>query len=373
MRISKFMLPALTVAGALALAGCGGGGDSMSDDDMKMDDDDNGNGYKALVEPKATFSATTIQTGQIGEEDESQVGNVIITCTDSDGCQWKIENGQLLIAGTYTHKLDLPPDPPKVSSAGNDNWLSDTSLLRGVLHDGSAIRLTKGNAVHQRTAAAEATATFVAPESGGLETTLRLQHTRTGLEVNANDADYLVFGAWEMAAGTSPGPDPKAEVVWAGSIPYVGVQSYRTGTATYTGNVLGHYKRGNVAPSAAWADWNGTASLSANFATQYVEGTITATSISEITSIALKKAKMADAVKGEIAGITDTTASDRTGKVTGTWNAQFFGPESEGSPTGIAGDFRADRAAAPPRPAGDTESTAAPRLVIQGAFGADTN
>ena len=260
------------------------------------------------------------------------------------------------------------PELPSVSSAGNDNWLSDASLIRGVETDGTGIRLTKNNVRHEgdeEEAGAENTVTFTAPESGALETTLRLQHTR-GAD---GDPDYLVFGAWETKAETDPGPDPKAEVVWAGSIPYVGVQNYRTGEATYSGNVLGHYKTkasGSITASDPWLAWNGTVSLAANFGTQYINGTVTATSITDITSIALKKAKITDTVSGEIAGITDASPGARNGQVGGTWHAQFFGPESAGEPTGVAGDFKATRAVAP---AGT--GSAGPALEIQGGFGAD--
>ena len=393
MRISKLMLPAVTVAGALALAGCGGGSSTTGAGVPDPDSSDTSTStsttaqdstkFEALVEPKATFDSTTISTGAIGEDDEGKVGNVIITCTDSAGCRWRVANGQLLIAGTYTHKLDVPVTPTASTTGGGD-WLSASNLIAGAAGGGAntnAFELEKDGVYLETPEVAHAAgspgaegATVInVRERGGLQTNLRLRHNRgpaAGTPA-VSDLDYLVWGAWEVAPITTPGPDPERFVRATGSQPHKAPQNV-TGSATYNGDVVGFHKAG----TAAWAAWNGDSRLAANFTTGYIEGVIAedvtdsdgtiATPIiaSNVGSIKLSKIKITGQSLSGTATVTSAgTTSNAPGSASsGTWNVGFFGADESTLPTGVAGTFAANR------PKKGTTVTA---YEIQGAFGAN--
>ena len=343
----------------------------------------------------------------------------MISCPDTatNGCRWRYENGQLYATGGAMGDPWETPAAPKVGGATatsgetNLNWLSQDALVNAIRPDrsvelqrraaGRTVRHSLGGAGTQWVAPARgvdgdtATAnTFereltidetedpTADALEGLDTNIRLVHTRgrtasgTPLIQDADRPDdYLVYGTWETTArsGLDPKGYPKADVMWAGSIPYTQRLRFSTGTARYTGTALGHYRNNNSgAPGGAWTEWEGNVRLDADFATDRVEGMVWTGIADSITG--------ADRPNlGTInLGITDLVENvDGTAKIAGStgggsWQANFYGTRAiQGQPSGVAGGFKADRPFT--IVLGDDGTTCVSGhsgATVQGAFGA---
>ena len=318
----------------------------------------------------------------------------MISCPDTatNGCRWRYENGQLYATGGAMGDPWETPAAPKVGGATatsgetNLNWLSQDALVNAIRPDrsvelqrraaGRTVRHSLGGAGTQWVAPARgvdgdtATAnTFereltidetedpTADALEGLDTNIRLVHTRgrasTPLIDDADrDDDYLVYGTWETTARSSLNPDgyPKADVMWAGSIPYTTRLRFSTGTARYTGTALGHFRNNNAGNSSgAWREWEGNVLLDADFSTDRIRGTVwtgipndgseggTLTGYPTLGQINLGITDIGEEVDGtaKIGGSTDAE---------GSWQANFYGTRAiQGQPSGVAGGFKSER------------------------------
>jgi len=402
MKISRFLLPAVTLAGALALAGCGGDGDPMeemddmemsdadadadADGDADMDDDktDMGDGSKSLRLPDGTsINWAAVGRGgpiEIAAGSTRVLDGVYFTCSpDGADCTINAGSGER-ISITYTGGTLTPSetDPtvmvPKTSQAGSDHWLSAANIVAAVPADGTAnLSVTIGNVKHQ-IAALKST-----PSSAGSGTPdakvdkLTLRHDRA----DATDPDFLVWGTWEEPAAPGVGNKPKHHQVWGGSKVYDVTPSTQLETATYAhpGGAHGFYKRG----SGSWTHWVGDPTLTANFGKGVISGMITPTTagvtqagtgvnVGGVASIKLGETAIGSTMSGSVT--LTGGASVENAPSSGSWEAGFFGSTSE-APTGIAGGFNAERkAAAMKMGAPNVAHGAVGSFHINGAFAA---
>ena len=167
------------------------------------------------------------------------------------------------------------------------------------------------------------------------------------------DAQYMWFGWW---ARQTPGGDP----TWAFQAKHGGATGAAltdvddvTGTATYRGTAAGRYAVYQpVGGPSSTGSFTASASLTANFDTDSVSGSITGFSNDPDWSVTLKPG----AISGGAAG-NDGTDTDDPGGTTwtingapldsGSWEAQFYSNLPSGQregvvPYGIAGTFQAD-------------------------------
>ena len=416
MRISKFTLPALTVAGALALAGCGGGSDSMGDmgDNGGSNGTGGGNGGATgfnvadLPEDAAgliVYSPDLREVYRVAPDSYTDVGgtNLAVHCPEGaeGGCRWRVTadneievtNGAEVILASEVPAAPGPSGGASPDSVADGNWLSDENLIDGVNDAGNRISLKKGLATYGAVGSANGLQTITAPENGGLQTEVRLRENRvagTDADNPSQDGDYLVWGTWETGPANSdlPGPKPTRGVLWAGSEPHGSVPATSLDSANYVGAVIGFQKVGSTwrsinLPGTGTVNADNTFNddldgvhMRANFATGYIDGRIRGTGLSandsEVLYIDLKQVKIGAGKFGagtEVVSITPSGTEDgvRNASSSGSWEAQFFGPTSA-APTGIAGDFKATRSGGK---AGATGTADAPAYEVIGAFGSN--
>ena len=442
----RFILPVAMLAGALALAGCGGGSDTPA---ASPGANPPANGTNPGTTANGGFKEVTVaggftlsdddegRSGQIetGDEDKNIIGNVLLTCPDTatNGCRWRVKDGQVEATGGATGKRHVPPPAPEADTSdrtaagpqGTANWLSNRALIGAIKEatgsDGTYVELAAPNGAPVRVRAGSAelddggkflktdsdtadsltgaiagadhdinagsdigSATVVVGE--GLKTHLRLVHTRNRMldtDAQQDDADrenrrtdYLVYGAWETRAGSgdtideAPQADNKYGYLWTGTIPRTDAEAWQIGEADYKGKALGHYTHGSDA-----GEWDGTVNLKANFAkdVRAVRGEIRTglAAATGLDEITLEQAGIGANVRGDV--------SFDGRQVKGTWKAGFFGASVNGQPNGMAGDFSAGRPTiaagtiTTPRPGGGTftqTQRAQTPATIDGAFGA---
>ena len=400
MRISKVTLSALTVAGALALAGCGGGGDSMDDMDMDDEKDD-----EVVVEEKTAatvgLDGKRLAAGSVDRVikipatgEETKVDDVYFTCAvGTEACVITIPAGESVFEVSYTGgtlTASATKKAPTVADAPETgNWLSAASIVGAIPADGDdavtspdSLSLTIGGV--KRTIVAN-------PDTAGARQTtpddkvdqLILRHDRG----SQADGDFIVWGSWmEPVEGT--GSD-KPRQVWGGSVPYKGTPPKTAGGAT---NKAIYVAADGVHGFSNGTPWTSDVRMEADFDDQTVKGAIgeglTATvttptgpvdldgTANDFFSITLKQTGIGSTMSGSVtvAGDNDATIDgQKNAPSSGTWKAGFFGAESAGSttPGGIAGEFSVTR----PK-AGRTPTTATDphkrvgALSISGAFGA---
>ena len=416
---SRF-IPVAMLAGALALAGCGGGSSTTA----SGTGNENGAGgeegdrmparsgtLSALALPAdASFEVTTAtaREGAIPAGKYRDFGNVRVTCDGAVACNYEIREGKIF-ANNGAKAGPVPtPEPETVENTATATnheetglgWLSDGALVNAVKNN-TTIRLTRNNVpldMAARTGTEEASALGADEEestvraidvdvAGGRETRVRLIETRgravTGTAPNFHDRarneDYLVYGTWETTGITALGNEGTGKL-WAGSIPYRTVATYRTGSAEYNGHALGHYKSDDIKDTDPWYEWHGDVTLRADFAQGLVEGEIDGltdsrstasgafgTTGANVASITLEETRIGATARGDSGVVTGGTLPDgvvRGNIVTdGRWEAEFYGSVADGEPSGVAGGFEANR---------DAIGTL-PGFVIEGAFGAHNN
>jgi len=383
MRISKLTLPALTVAGALALAGCGGGSDSMQEmaemGDVGDNDDDADDGTPKHVPILGGFTYDDDDQGLFGSivaGGEVRLGaagtGAIISCPDDaeNGCTWRYrDDGKIYGTGGAKGAPWKAAAAPTASTEGGGDWLSASNLVKGATGGGTHTFTLERGGVELAIPDTSSDAADI-PQSGGQEISLRLRHNRVAAGTEAGttpsgDVDYLVWGAWEEGPVQDPGPDPKFTVRAAGSMPYVGTPSDQLANALYTNGAVGFEKEGDE----GMEPWAGRVRLRANFDTGYISGTVDATgggvlnSGADVASINLKKTKIGASFSGSATVTRNGSgagADNLPGSASsGSWEGTFYGP-STAQPTGTAGTFAAKR------PKDGTKATA---YEIQGAFG----
>ena len=409
--MDKRFIPVATLVGALALAGCGGGSDTPAAATVPsmpegMDDKSETSGADTTAAGGATagLDGKRLAAGNVDRViripatgKETKIEDVYFTCAEGpEDCVITIPAGESVHTVSYTggtltaSATKAPPetsDPPETG-----NWLSASSLVGALDADGDAYGIKVGN-VNVNIEPADADDVSSANPAGSVAfgdvdddahgdpkvTGLRLYDNRT-----PNNRDFLVWGVWkEPVAGSAP---DKPHQVSGGSMAH-GKPTRTIGSATYTGTALGH-----VTGITGVTEWDGTASLTADFEDQLISGSIaptTAELLAEIASIELGNASIDASLSGTatirglgaprnrdtgFGNLDDRSAFTRNAPSSGTWTGAFYGPTS-GDPTGVAGSFSVKRDKAPQSSgaahAPGTWHDAVGALSVSGAFGAD--
>jgi len=287
------------------------------------------------------------------------------------------------LLATFGHDNTTPVDPAEQVGEGGvfngDTEAADGTTFANTNGTGVGVENTSGSRIGR--------VTIEAANQEGDDTTLRLVHTRgrsytgdTSVDDTVTDrdttlSDYLVYGTWLTVTGADSGPqnEPRAGVLATGSLPVPASELPKRGDARYEGKALGHYKRGQVALTDPWSEWEGLVSLKANFSsgTAAISGALT-TNIQDGTT-ALGPIALGNHAIGSNGKVSGVGA--------GTWEAEFYGTPINSHPTGIAGSFRTERKKSVVT--GTRETTVegvtvrvpvdivqSEALMVQGAFGA---
>ena len=403
MRISKFTLPALTVAGALALAGCGGGSDGNGNDDPPPPPPPPPGTAKTAEVP----DERTIYGGEAGYKITLAAGETKVagswwyTCEEGS-CSIEIPAGTSVSAVSYTGTgtltiRDSDHRPPTTTGAGTPQPTEDTSpLSKATLF--SALS-GSGNTAWADEASVLGTGTLGEwryTDQGELNR-LFIRHAGVADDTE-DDGEYIYWGLWDkstpsagdlvtdygdfgavMGGGKPYGEKPKASVRRGAAM---------VTSATYTDdNPILHHRESDTEAWEAIPPATLTARLTATFGTTMMVGGQITTSDSgavldaivdegDIGTIRFRDGAIGD--DGKFGGSVDTTGSKREN---GSWNGQFFGDTSGYFGTGDA------RASVPlsPSHAVATFSVRRPEIkngdgdvtqddvTIRGAFGAFDN
>ena len=366
MRISKFTLPAVTVAGALALAGCGGG-DSMEDMDMSNNENGNENGGDAELSLLSlpgggSYKTTDHATGNIEAGEGINVGSGIrVNCPEAAGdagCDYRVTEEGIYAAGNAEA---VAPTVAVAAGADGDSSedthpLSHEKLLaaivtgddRGELYGASSDDYTGG---------------IIFSRADGYNTRLFLDQIGATGETDANRVYFGHWAEWKRGDGSFEGK-AKREPVYGGSMPYGKLPLSTAGGVAYAsgGEAELYYKSGD----GNWMTGDGAVALTAHFDNRLISGTVTTGDIDDIPVINLGSASIT------ASGFNDGDAKFATGKTrTGSWEGQFYGPSestttvdgnppaTQPNPTHAAGKFSVAR---------DVDGMN-PKLTVQGAFG----
>ncbi len=172
---------------------------------------------------------------------------------------------------------------------------------------------------------------LAAPSSGGWAAVTKVNpdpvtHRFHGVTDIASfeDADYLAYGHWAENFG-KPTERPDFKPFYYGNMPYTGNIPTTTSTANYAGGAAGIYETGTP---GKWGYFRSDISLTANFGTGKVTGTLSNFSILSVLSPAFN-----------FSNVTMSAATISGGSFTAAdWGGRFFGP-SGAAPTGAAGWF----------------------------------
>ena len=386
--------PALAAALALALAGCGGGGDTPAAVTPPSDD---------MKDPPATKTAEvpddrTVGGGLAGLKvtlaagDTKNVNGWWYTC-EGGTCSVEVPAGTSVSAVSYTgtgtltirtadHRLadttaGTAPRPEEATDPlSNDVLLKALKASRTSADDG-----TVWNASSDADPAGTVIATV--PDDHDFSNASApasftpLGGPKTSLWIDGDTDAY--WGIWKESTTPIGGSEVngKRGVVWGGDTPYgkkPDTSLGRTagevaGTALYEGEVLLYHSPDGKASS--WTEGSGDLSLTANFRTGMVGGSIGGPALdgvgtAEANDIALSATAITSS--GTFSGSAKFSAPGVT-RQSGSWNGGFFGETLEVvggvqdhlAPSHVAGEFRVTRAKV-----GDTQTG----LHVRGAFGA---
>ena len=391
MRISRFLLPTVVLAGALALAGCGGGDDPM--DDMDMDDtamDDTDMDDKSDPEVKTTDPLPndgTLTAGPSGTTftvpagGNLRVQGVWYSCTGPEPCVATVPAGAVVDRVSYTGgTLAVSSSDPRATAGSTGGNASQPATDEDPLSAATIAEALKATG-KKATIWGEAGDGAVDFSTGTqIRVTVDGETVRLTLAGNA----ALHWGYWHRyKAPATPPPAGKRTAESAGAI-YGGTMS-RYGvrpddgidTATYDdGSVELYFKNG----SGAWTDGGATNAeldLRANFREGKVGGQITGVAgaltgvglTGDAADIVLEETDIGSA--GTFSGNAKFEDGDTFSRRSGGWNGAFFGPTAsiptQGNravpvaPSHVAGTFTVS----------GRHGTTPADLHVRGAFGSE--
>jgi len=310
----------------------------------------------------------------------NHVGGVRISCPDTaaNGCRYVFKDGKFHVSGGATGIMIAAPTAPAPSNPESAHWLSKGKVVAAVPMEAGNFEISAAGGAKVQIPRAGSTAGMTTGYKTADGSRVLLEHNRNATDTEARHKDYLVWGVWEEKQS---GKTVRRTVV-SGSVPYTGPKP-TAGKATYLGPALGFVKHG----TGKWADWRGTAKLTADFADAgKISGSIKSSGLNQsnfdastaaIHAGQLQSISLKDDGSVAIVGFNadSSTVKESNAPSQGTWNYEYFGPPS-GQPTGVAGTFSAVRPEAsektdvnrflPSQRHGDVH-----KLEVTGAFGAE--
>ena len=289
MRISKLYMPAVAMAGALALAACGGG------DNMSGEGDGDEENVRTPAAGSGGYTRVTVTGGfTLDDRDEDDAGTlrrgdeayfgaegtgVVVTCpmTATNGCAWRIDDGILMVTGGAEQgKLWEKPAVPV--AAGNTAQPTNTS---DPLSDAVLVEALKGTGSVPTPWSGE-DGSFDAAKTGSANPyTYPGTNPKRKIELTVEAAGKDIYwGHWHRytEGAVNPG-DPEQRtgvergVVAGGAKHYDAKPDADVADATYSGNVHLYYKSGK---NGKWTDGasGATVTLNADFGSGMIDGKV---------------------------------------------------------------------------------------------------
>ena len=398
MRISKLMMPALTLAGALALAGCGGGSDTPAavtppSDDMK-DRPVTQPATKTLKLPEDTsLGQTTAPVPQVYvvEVDETRdfsttTAMLFLTCKGDTDCTITIPAGTSVTTISYTGGTleHSKTDPRSTERAGNtERPAAEADPL-------SAETIAEALKTEGRKATIWASAAATGGNINHFDSTVTVT-TLAGetIELTLDGNAALHWGNWIKYRGASTvGGSRTGESVGQffggttaryGRKPETDIATANYGTdGTPAADVVNlQYKEGSgnwMGDEADTADLVLQANFRAGKIGGEIRGVTSATAADFPDVITLKETDITAAGTFDGDAEFKTVAADRITRKSGDWEGAFFGPATE---TSDNNGVRVQDHAPPSHAAGKFSvagrhgtGSAAKNLHVRGAFGA---
>jgi len=384
-------MPAVTLAGALALAGCGGGsstpGAVVSDtSNADTSNADTSNADTSATEKTAalpgvsrleTDEASLTFTIQPGLANSGRVQSIWFTCTGSEACVVTVPAGSSVSTVSYTGGtlVAAASDPRAISgttarSGADTDPLSHENLLAAVLANGRIFGVSAGTTGVRGAEGVSTSNTFERADDH--TTILNMAMHGVTETTTAATGDYVYYGYDWTKPTTSAGYTRTLR--WGGSIEHSTPPV--EGTATYEGTAVIYGKEATGGWQHAFND--PAVVLTADFAEGEIYGNVGATQFESGTDVNNSRIDLGSTKIGSdgtfsgnakftVNAGTALTAATGAGK--GDWNGRFFGPglAETGSDTDIF------ESAVPTHAAGQfsVSRTGASALTLHGAFGGD--
>jgi len=418
--MNKYVWAALMVAG-LALAGCGGSSHDHDEEEKTTGATTNGtttSTVKTLTLPNnltinGLFTSRqptsyTISPGQKRDLSATQANRIVTFTCPEEGAACVITIPVDGNAGTITYDGGKPEitekgDPAVAMNVGTSEQptvstdpLSNDVLLKA-LKTGTRVAADK---TVWNSGSGGGTAL---PAQGAVAMFTPLNGPTINLWIRGDTGAY--FGHWaESTISVNDQEFGKRGQVWGGSTPYgkkpedslglaaasgtLGGDDYKAaGTARYSdGNTDALLYYSTTGKADSWTEGEGDLTLTANFKTGMVDGSIDVTRITKLDTLGrvggnnvvtggnnITLSPTSIGGDGKFSGSAKFTNSAVTSQ-SGSWKGGFFGPttevkngvESHIEPSDVAGEFRVSRSAI-----GSGMTARQTQLHIRGAFGND--